>query len=90
MVQAVHSYHFMSYTVTELFETKPENPIFYIRIWLLRLKLFFLKTTRAYVPNRNQQKTLLTNILHENTYVPIPMLDTGICLCCTRCRAHTT
>ena len=43
MVQAVHSYHFMSYTVTELFETKPENPIFYIRIWLLRLKLFFSK-----------------------------------------------
>ena len=41
MEQATPSYHFKSYT--ELFQTKPENPSFYTRIWLLNIPSLIFK-----------------------------------------------
>ena len=42
MGQVAHSYHFKSYT--ELFQTKPENPSFYTRIWLLNMPHLILNS----------------------------------------------
>ena len=41
MEQAAPSYLFKSYT--ERFQTKPENPSFYTRIWLLNMPYLILK-----------------------------------------------